>query len=136
MWNILGTALKIIPKVTVQYQKYIGETVNDMGICVPQYADPVTVTNAHVQPAMNSMYSRQGFSGKNLMYDEIGLQYGKNYRVVFIPANIRGVEVQTTNDIILYQGKRWNIKTVNQWFDYDGWNRLVIVEDKDYGAEE
>ena len=40
MWNLLGTALRLIPPVTVQYQKYIGETVNELGICVPQYADP------------------------------------------------------------------------------------------------
>ena len=135
MWDLLGTALRLIPPVTVQYQKYIGETVNELGICVPQYADPVTVSNAHLQPSASSTGFGGKFSGNNVMYDDIGLQLAHNFRMLYIPANIQGIEAQTTNDVILYGGKRWNIKSVSQWFDYDGWNKLIIVEDKKYGAD-
>lgn len=121
MFNLLTSALKIIPAVTVKYQVYLGSNLNDFGIEENMYTDPIEIKTAHIQPL------------KAEMYNDYGLQPSQNVKVCYIPVNILGTINKSSNDIIIYNNKRFNIVNTHDWFNYNGWNKLIIIEEKEYG---
>lgn len=118
MWNLLNLALRLIPPVTVQYRIFSGSAVNEFGISVNTYSEPITVKNAHIQPLKAEMYA------------QYALQDVRNVKVCYIPVNVIGQLDKSTNDIIIYNGRKYNIIDTHEWYNYDGWNKLVIVEEK------
>jgi hypothetical protein len=122
MWNLLNLASRLIPTVTAQYRIFTGSVLNEAGIEINTYSEAITIKNAHVQPLKAEMYAQ---------YE---LQPSQNAKVCYIPANVAGTVNKTSNDIIIFQGKRFNIFDTHDWYDYDGWNKLIIVEDKDYAV--
>lgn len=120
MWNLLGLASRLIPTVTVQYRTFINTEPNSFGIMVNVYSEPITITKAHIQPLKAEMYA------------QYALQPSRNVKVCYIPADVTGTIDKSTNDIIIFNNKKFNIIDTHDWYDYDGWNKLIIVEDKDY----
>lgn len=120
MWNLLNLALRLIPAMTVQYRIFSGSTLNEYGIEVNSYLEPIIVRNAHIQPLKAEMYA------------DYALQPSQNVKVCYIPADVSGTINKSTNDIIIYNNKKFNIVNTHDWYNYDGWNKLIIVEDKDY----
>ena len=120
-WDVLGLALSVIPPVPVVYRKRLGVTENAMGEIVPEYAPGVTVTKAHVQGIRNSTV------------EQLGLQIGRNYRLVHLAADALTVAGKPEGgDKVEFYGKSWVIVHVSPHFAEDGWNKLVVCEDKSY----
>lgn len=120
-WDVLGLALQIIPAVPVVYRKRLSVTENEMGILVPQYAPGVTVVKAHVQGVRNSVV------------EQLGLQVGRNYRLVHIAADALTVAGKPEGgDKVEFYDKTWVIVHVSPHYEEDGWNKLVVCEEKSY----
>ena len=120
-WDVLGLALSAIPAVPVVYRKRLGSTENEMGIIVPQYAAGVTIAKAHVQGIRNSTV------------EQLGLQIGRNYRLVHLAADALTVAGKPEGgDKVEFYGKSWVIVHVSPHYAEDGWNKLVVCEDKSY----
>lgn len=115
--NLLQKALKLIPPVSFQYEKFIGETINTMGIKVPTYAEPVTIKGSVQSP-------------ENSLYEQLGLSLEKNYRIFYGSAEIKGNEAQSQPDRFIYDGKRYETVKNADWFNYDGWCGVLAVEIK------
>lgn len=116
--NLLNRALHIIPSEQFQYIKYLGAAINDFGISIPSYAEPVTIQGS-VQAV------------ENALYQQMGLDLEKNYRYFYCAQDIRGNAENPQPDRFYYDNKIWEVVKNSQWFTYDGWCGVVAVWLKD-----
>lgn len=119
MDNILEMAFSLIPPEPIQYQKWLGKSVNSIGRTVATYGDIIT-TRASIQPV-----------GASLM-QQLGLSLSKNYYRINISADIVGVENQKVPDRMIFKGKNWLIDNQSDWYVFNGWVKLIVVEEKNY----
>lgn len=119
--NILLTAMTVIPPEPIEYEKYKGNITNQIGYDVSYYA-PAVKTQASIQSHISEK-----------MYQAYGLDLNKNYRLVNIPAEIIGTAEQITPDRLTFHGRRWIVIKSNNWHEYNGWCKIIVVEEKDYG---
>lgn len=115
--NLLQKALKMIPPVTFQYEKFKSEETNALGINVPTYESPVTIRGSVQSP-------------ENSLYEQMGLSLEKNYKIFYGSINIKSNETQTQPDRFIYNGKTFETVKNTNWFDYDGWCGVLAVEVK------
>lgn len=115
--NLLQKALKLIPPVSFQYEKFIIETVNTMGIKVPTYAEAVEIKGSVQSP-------------ENSLYEQMGLSLEKNYKIFYGSIDIKGNEAQSQPDRFIYDGKVFETVKNTNWFNYDGWCGVLAVEIK------
>lgn len=120
--NLLKTALQVIRPETIQYKKYIGTTVNEIGIDVPSYADAI-----EIKGSIQAHVSQQTIKA-------FGLDPTKNYKLVNVPAHLISTAESESPDILLFYNKAWTIIKSNDWHTYDGWCKLLVVENKDYNT--
>jgi len=116
--NLLQTALGIIPKQSFKYLKYLGNSINEFGISVPKYAEPVDVKGS-VQMIELSLYSA------------LGLDMAQNYRQVYVSEDIHGNESQPQPDRFIISGSTWEVVKNSPWYDYNGWCGVLAVEVKE-----
>lgn len=118
--NLLKKALKLIPGESYQYLKFRGEEVNSFGVSVPTYENAITITpqNGMVQSAENSLYQ------------QMGLDLDKNYKIFYGAVDIKGNEAQPQPDKFIYNGKTYETVKNSDWFNYDGWCGVLAAEVK------
>jgi hypothetical protein len=115
--NLLKKALRLILPESYLYYQYLGESVNEIGISVPSYADPITITGSVQSP-------------ENSMYNQLGLSLDKNYKIFYGATSINGNETQNQPDRFLYDGRIFETVKNTNWFNYDGWSGVLAVEIK------
>jgi hypothetical protein len=118
MNNLLKMALSIIPRVQFQVKRFASQVPNDIGLTVPTYAAPVTVWGC-VQAVDNSAYQ------------QLGLEFGKNYIAVWAEIAMLGIDKQEVSDQIIYDSKTFNVVTSTDWMNYNGWSSIIAVESKE-----
>ncbi len=116
--NLLSSALEIIPKQNFKYLKYLGNTINEFGVSVPQYADSVDVQGS-VQAVEVSLYSN------------LDLDMEQNYRMVYAPLDIGGNESQAQPDRFIIQNSVWEVVKNSAWYEFNGWCAVLVVEIKE-----
>ena len=121
--NLLKKALKLIPSENYLYYQFLGETVNELGISVPTYADPITITGSVQSP-------------ENSMYNQLGLSLDKNYKIFYGAISINGNETQSQPDRFLYDGRLFETVKNTNWFNYDGWSGVLAIEVKETREDE
>lgn len=121
--NILLTAFNVIPPESLSYEKFIGNTTNELGYDVPEYADPV-ITQGSIQQHISPN-----------MYQAYGLSLNKDYALVNLPESVLGTEQQKTPDRLTFHGKKWIIIDNHNWYIYNGWCKVLVVAEKDYKGE-
>lgn len=122
--NLLISAMSLIPPETLTYEKWIGNTINEIGLDIPTYADPVEVQGSiqyHIAERTYTAY---------------GLDLNKNYALVNLPAEVVGGAENPTPDRLTFHGKNWIVVKCNNWYMYDGWVKLIVVWEKQYKYEE
>ena len=77
--NLLKRAFRLIPTQTFQYCAFTGKSVNAMGMFENSYSEPVEV-NGSIQALEQSQY------------EQLGLDFEKNYRIVYAPIQMKGLE--------------------------------------------
>ena len=115
--NLLEQALSVLPAVNYYYRHYEGETRNELGVKIPSYG-PWQVCRGMVQPVQRSKY------------EDLGLDFAKNYINVWGTLNLKTVGLQNQPDQILWNGCLWNITAVNEWAQYNSWVNVTAVQDK------
>ena len=119
-WNLLNQVRGMIPSTTVKIRKVGTVSVNSMGYLVDARPEETTIAGCYIQP-MNSA-----------MYAQLGLQPAQNARVVFLPANVEGMESAAVDgDLLIFEGRNWRIvNDPGNWYVFDGWKMIAVVEDK------
>ena len=83
--NLLEQALSVLPAVNYYYRHYEGETRNELGVKIPSYG-PWQVCRGMVQPVQRSKY------------EDLGLDFAKNYINVWGTLNLKTVGLQNQPD--------------------------------------
>lgn len=115
--NLLNIALKLIPGESFTYYRYKGETIDTMGRKIPSYEEGQVIYGS-VQSLDNSLYQ------------QLGLDLAKNYKIFYGADDIKGNAEQSQPDKFEYAGKTYEIVRNANWFNYDGWAGVLAVEIK------
>ncbi len=118
--NLLKKALRLIPGESYQYYKFKSEEVNSFGVSVPTDEDAVTIT-----PANGIVQSPE-----NSLFQQMGLDLDRNYKIFYGAVSIKGNEAQEHPDKFIYKGLTYETVRNTDWFDYDGWCGVLAVEIK------
>lgn len=118
--NLLNLALSVIGRQTVRYFANTGRTTNPQGVQVAAFAPGVDITVGSVQP-MSTAAKQQN-----------GLELEARAIWWYVPRNVLGLNRDLSGDQIEYDGYRWQVRTVTDWYGQDGWvgaacTRLAIV---------
>lgn len=117
--NLLNQALGAIPPKSVVYKKFIRNTTSASGILIPIYEEEVSISNSIVQPVPKESY------------EKLGLDLKREYRNVWISADVASLSGQLSNDVLYFDNRTWNIWGDTVWETYDGWNKLLVVAEKE-----
>lgn len=109
--NILGC------NKSFEFYKFKGSTLDEFGRDIPEYFAPVTYTGS-IQAVPNKLY------------EQLGLQLDKNYKTVFCPQLMQSLAEQTQSDIIVYDNKKFQIIENKNWFNQNGYIKILMVEIK------
>lgn len=115
--NLLNRALRLIPPETFQHVRFNGDTLNDFGVSVPNYSEPITLKGSVQVPEL-------------VLYQQLGLELEKNYRIFYGAQLVQGNETQRQPDRFIYKSKTYEVVKNTPWFEYDGWCGVLAVEIK------
>lgn len=113
--NLLNLAMTAIAKQQLSYAAYTGRTVASNGDYVDTYAAAATVYGS-IQPVKRSLY------------EQMGLDFQKNYHNIFVPQNIADVGRARSSDKFVYNGITFQVLSNEPWFQMDGWDQTLCVE--------
>lgn len=122
MFNVLKSALNIIPKQTIYYRKFISRTPNEIGNMVNTYGDKISVIGS-IQHAERSLLYKMGIANTEDVY------------VCYIHVNALGVaEIASNDQIIDKKGEVYNVIDSDVWYDYpvQDWNKVLVRRAKHY----
>lgn len=106
--NLLNAALRIIPKVKFNYYKFKSNTVNERGLDVSTYEEPVEVTGL-ITPVPADKY------------EELELSLQREHVYIHMPSNVISLRTQESPDKVEYDGKTYFIIRLVDWYKYNGW---------------
>lgn len=113
--NILNQALTVIARQSFTYEAFVSRSTNSIGMLNAVYATPVTLTGS-VQPVPRNRY------------ESYGLNFQKNYYMVFIAQNSIDTARDVTGDRIIFLTKTFQVESKTDWFGIDGWDALLCVQ--------
>lgn len=115
--NLLEIALDIIPGDEFILHKFWRTAETETGLNIPVYEEGVKLTGS--------------IQGVELdIYPQLGLDFEKNYRLVYASADMKGLEDQEVPDILEFYEKKWSVVKTVPWLKYNGWNGVLVVEYK------
>lgn len=114
--NLFNLATSVIPPETIQYIHFLGDEVNEIGLSVPTYSEPIDI-KASVQAVGDQTY-------KNL-----GLDWQKEYYTVYSNQRMYGLNEQKQPDKLIFHGATWTVQKNTHWDEYDGWGSVMVAKD-------
>ncbi len=121
--NLLKTALSVIASQQVLYYKASGRDYNDVGQYVTTYLPGVSIRGSF-QPVP-----------KNL-YQVYGLDLSKIYYTFYTLNDLIDIQRNVAADQIIFNNKRFQCETNNDWYAIDGWKGVLCVLVGDYIASQ
>lgn len=113
--NVLSMALELFVQQTVAYYEYTGRDENIIGQYDSDYADPVNIMGSF-QPVPRELY------------EKYGLYLQKIYYTFYTPNNVKDVKRDVSGDQIVFEGRRYQVESSNDWFSQDGWVGVLCVD--------
>lgn len=111
--NLLALASTVIRPQETTYFRWLGKTTNDIGYDVPTFAAGVTVYGSF-QPV------------KREKFETLGLDFSKEYATFYATGAFRPVMRSTQPDQFAFNGKRWEVVDLVDWFAQDGWQAALL----------
>lgn len=126
---LLKKALRIVPTTTFEYRLYAGESTNSIGNAIATYGEWIRA-EGNIQPGLTFSFNARGISNPGDIMKQLGLDQSKEIVTVFAYGlNLHNVHEQNQPDQIRYNGKIYNIWSISNWLEYDGWKSLICIED-------
>lgn len=113
--NLLNTALRVIGNQTFTYTPYVSRSTTANGMYLSTYGDSQQLTGS-VHPVPRKLY------------DDLGLDFQKNYVKVHVSANLIDIARDVSGDKIVFNGVNYQVESRTPWFSIDGWNSLLCVQ--------
>lgn len=122
MFNVLKSALNIIPKQVIYYRKFISRKPNAIGNMVNTYGQKIPVIGS-IQHAERSLLYKMGIANTEDVYE------------AWLHINALGVsEIASNDQIIGPHGEIYNVIDTDVWYDYpeQDWNKILVRRAKKY----
>lgn len=113
--NLLNRALRLIMRQTVVYYQFVSRAPDDVGQDVTTYASPVNITGSF-QPVPRTLY------------DAYGLDLQKSYYTFYTSNNLLDIERDVSGDQLVFNNRRFQCESDNDWFAVDGWKGVLCVD--------
>jgi hypothetical protein len=113
--DLLAMALSVLQPASVQFYPFVSRSVNDIGMEVSTYGEPVTLEGS-VQALPRTEYER------------LGLDLAREYVTFFAQADMRSSGRDRENDYLAWSGAKWGIVNVTAWYEVDGWSEVLAVK--------
>lgn len=113
--NLLDLALSVIETQDFQLRRFSGAAINAIGVDQITFEDPVTVSGS-VQAVPRSLYQH------------LGLDFKKNYIMIYTSVEIVGTQRDRAGDKVDYNGQVYQAESENDWRPMDGWSGVLCVE--------
>ncbi len=113
--NLLNLAMSAIQKQQLGYVAYAGRALAANGDYVPAYLNAVTIGGS-IQPIKRSLY------------ENMGLDFQKNYVNIFVPNDINDIKRASAGDQFTFKEKTFQVLSNEEWFQMDGWDQVLCVE--------
>lgn len=126
--SIHKMASSIIPTGKIRFRKFINNSPNDFGIVSQNFSEWQGVA-AHIQPGIVSSFGGKGIELKD--YKELGLDWSRRHITVWLTD--KGLEPCCNKDgadQIKYHDKVFTILQVENWDEFNNWQRCYCVEEK------
>lgn len=119
--NLLNIALGQIGRTPIQFVEFQRNILQPNGVLAPQYADPVVINDAIVQPVNTHVYLQQGM-------------YVSEKRIkIWASTDIKDLSRTTSGDRVLYDGDQFQVVgDTAKWLAFNGWvevEAIKIIED-------
>lgn len=111
--NLLNMALTVIQRQTITYYQYNGRSLNLVGQDVATYASPVDIAGSF-QPVPRNLYM------------QYGLDFQKDYYTFYSSNNLLDITRDVSGDQIVFNNKRFQVESGNDWFQLDGWKGVLV----------
>lgn len=108
---------------TFLFYKWINIKVDFMGRDVPEFAPPKSMTGS-IQPVSNKMY------------EQLGLDLNKNYKIVYSPELIQSIAEEIQPDRIVYNNRTFEMVENKNWYETNGYTKVLMVELKELRSNE
>jgi hypothetical protein len=113
--NLLNLALTVIEPQGVEWHKFGARTQNALGQWITTY-----------QPGVAIWGSWQPLESKR--YAELGLDLAKRYFVFYTSNDLTGVERGESGDVLIWNGRKFQIQDDTVWYQMDGWDGIICVD--------
>lgn len=121
--NLLASALTVIAAQTVIYYRALSRVQNDVGQYVVTYATGVNIRGSF-QPVPKTLYQ---------VY---GLDLSKIYYTFYSLNDLIDIQRNVPADQIIFNNKRFQCESNNDWFAIDKWKGVLCILVGDYVASE
>lgn len=113
--NLLKRALRVIKPSSVNYFRFNGRALNDVGQYIATY-DPPIVVKASVQAVNRDTYN------------DLGLDFQKRYVKFLMSVDVIDLARDVSGDKIEFMGKTFQLESSTPWHAIDGWVRVIGVQ--------
>lgn len=113
--NLLNMAARVIKMQTLQHRAFVSRAENTVGDTVSTFAAAVPIQGS-IQPLNTKLYQ------------ELGLNLAKNYRMLYTSAKVSATTRDREGDLILFDGKTWQCQSDQSWAAVDGFTKMLCVE--------
>lgn len=113
--NLFLAATRLIRPMPIQYLKFAARTQNSARQYVPTF-EPEQTIYASVQAVSRNTYN------------ELGLDFQKNYVKIFAATNVVDLGRDTSGDRFKFNGRLYQIESQTDWFIMDGWASCIAVD--------
>lgn len=113
--NILNMALGLIGRKQVVWRQFNARTQNALGNWVVTYKPDVVLSGSWQSDPTDRV--------KALGYDS-----SKSYRRFFVSAPVDGVNRGTSPDLLIADGRKYEVVSTDDWTVQDGWVSLICVD--------
>lgn len=117
--NLLNMCLTLIAKQVITYYQFESRAPNAVGQDITTYLSPVSIVG-----------SFQAVPRK--LYREYGLDLQKDFSTFYTSNNLLDITRDVSGDQIVYNGRRYQVESDNDWYAQDGWKGVLCV---DLGAD-
>lgn len=112
--NLLSVALSLITPDVVDYERALTRVTGDTYNQVVTFDSPVAIEGSF-QPVPRNLYTIYGLNPQ------------KDYFTFYTLNDIIDIQRDIAADQIVYQTKRFQCLSANNWFAQDGWKGILCV---------
>lgn len=113
--NLLDIALTAIEPQQGQWLRFLGNAVNSQGQDIPSYDTPIDV--------LGSFQSTDAQTVQML-----GLDVTAKHRTFYTQHPIQPVDRETSPDLMIFYGRKYQVVGETDWINQDGWKGMVLVD--------